>query len=439
MRDTTLVHVCTRLATRFGCARRLLTAIPLLCFSGMVAAQVTVLKSRLLTPNGRPVQEIRLANEPGGNPALVRAMVVTNGPTSGTTTLLTAVANGNVWFDPSAATPTFTSVVASGTVFSVGGGCLRGNQLDFPFIDGNRPKIARFVGGGVSIVPVGVGSELFDSAECAVSGDGTRTFFIFTNRTLQRLFFFNDAGGANDLLNPRVTFSSVKTPFVGGLRPSISVVPGTADTVAMLFMATNGQSRWMQYNGGTQNVEFECLAGVQSPPPAGFTIPRGSRVANRQAIGDFNGDGVFEVVTIQPVNPPPASCEKLPPATPVGPVAGAGFNWSEPGMALNPLTGQLTFLAGFQTLIDSLGALTTVPGPYAGGAGSFATCSAYNTEREQTHLTYATDVNLTQIRAVYAASGRPPPVPGVDLVHASDYEDADILVKAFCFYLGYTN
>src|SRR5689334_16518005 len=85
--------------------------------SSFASAEQT-LSSRLLSPNGRPVQEIRFGEEPGsGN---LRVVVVTNGPTTGTTTLLTAVAAPNFWYDPLATAPTFTELVASATVFSVG-------------------------------------------------------------------------------------------------------------------------------------------------------------------------------------------------------------------------------------------------------------------------------------------------------------------------------
>lgn len=346
-------------------------------------AQITVVQSRNLSVNGRPIQEIRQAREPGSR-ILMRAVVVTNGPTAGTTSLLTAVADANAWPDPNAAAPVFTPVIASGTVFSIGGGCPRGNQLDFPFIDGNRPRILRIVNGTPTVItPAIPGSDFFDSADCTVSGDGTRTFFIFTNRSFQRLCFFVDAGGANDLTGPQVSFSATRTPFEGGLRPSISMVPGTAQKVALLFMQTNGQSRWLQYDAGVINVDFNCLAGVQSPAPTGFTIPRGAKVANREAVGDFNNDGRFEIVRIVPT--PPATCAAVPTnrvtnATDIGPVAGTAYNWSEPGIVFDPFTGRLSFVAGSWASVLPDGSTYITPGPQPAVGGSYSGCAVDGTE-----------------------------------------------------------
>jgi hypothetical protein len=347
-------------------------------------AQVTVEKQRAVAVNGRPVQEIRLAREPGSR-TLMRAVVVTNGPTAGTTSLLTALADANAWPDSAAAAPVFTPVVASGTVFSVGGGCNRGNQLDFPYIDGNRPRILRIVNGTPTVItPAIAGNELFDSADCTPSGDGTRTYFIFSNRSVQRLWFFIDAGGATDLNNPVVTFSAVRSPFQGGLRPAISIVPGTPRTVALLYMATNGQSRWLQYNAENLNVDFDCLAGTQSPAPTGFTIPRGAKVANRDVVADFNNDGTFEMARIVPT--PPAACAAAPTGidgaghsphfvVALGPVAGPLFNWSEPAIFFSPFAQRLNFLATSLGTIAPNGATSVIPGPPSSG-GSYAGCAA---------------------------------------------------------------
>ena len=402
----------------------------LLCTFACSTLLAEVVRSRIVSPNGRTVQEIRFGNEPGSNRRRVRMLIVTNGPTSGTTTLATAVADVNDWVDSNAPQPVFTEVIPSGTVFSAGGGCLRGNQLDFPFIDGNRPKILRIVGGNAIIVPVGVDSDLYDSADCAVSGDGARTFFIFTNRTLQRLFFYNDAGGANDLQNPTVTFSAVRSPFEGGLRPSIGSVPDTNDTVALLYMASNGQSRWLQYNGGLQNVEFNCLAGTQNPPPSGFTIPRGAKVANREAIGDFNGDGTFEVVRIAPT--PAAACAAAPmQQTPAGPVAGTVFNWREPGVALDDETGQINFLAGTYTHILADGTTVSVPGAQTTG-GSSAACTVGNTETLN-QLMSAAALDAAQMRLQQERTDQP---SKGKVVFKSGHESTTDLLDAVCSLIG---
>src|SRR5205085_3373501 len=78
-----------------------------------------LLLTRTMNPNGRPIQEIRLGEEP--NSSNLRAVIVTNGPIAGTTTLLTAVGPPSAWTDPAVPPPTFTSVIPSGSIFSVGG------------------------------------------------------------------------------------------------------------------------------------------------------------------------------------------------------------------------------------------------------------------------------------------------------------------------------
>jgi hypothetical protein len=402
-------------------------------------AQVTVVKERDIEVNGRTIQEIRLAREPGSR-ILMRAVVVTNGPVAGTTSLLTAVADANAWPDSAASAPVFTTVIPSGTVFSVGGGCQRGNQLDFPFIDANRPRILRIVNGTPTvIVPAIPGNELFDSADCTQSGDGTRTYFIFSNRSVQRLWFFIDAGGPTDLNGPTVSFSAVRSPFQGGLRPAISVVPGTAQTVALLYMATNGQSRWLQYNAETLNVDFNCLAGTQSPAPTGFTIPRGAKVANRDAVGDFNNDGTFEMVRIVPEQP--AACAAGPTGatatretrfvTAMGPVAGPLFAWSEPSIFLDPFTKRLNFQATALGSVAPNGANSAIPGPSSGG-GSYAGCAVGGSESVGEALSVFAD---NQAMFLYFAQMKlDEQKEATDGIFRAGNEEAT-LVDAFCLFV----
>ncbi len=321
-------------------------AIHTACLYGLVAsalatiaptaqAQLSVLAERTVNPNGRTVQEIRIGADPSGATQL-RTVVITNGPTAGTTSLLTAVTEVNALLAGTSPAPTWTTVIAAGTAFSLGGGCRRGNQLDFPFIDANRPKILRFVGSAAGIVvnvPV-TGKDLYDSADCVATSDQLATYFIYSNRSLSRLPLFRDTGAPNDLVNSLVTFSSVKTPFVGGLRPAIAGLPesqwisGSGPHVfALMFMRTDGQTRWHQYDASQLNINFNCLAGAQSPPPSAFTIPRGSAVIGHHAAGDFNNDGIAEIVTFNKGTPP--NCTDPPVSTPFGNIAGSAFNWIE--------------------------------------------------------------------------------------------------------------
>jgi hypothetical protein len=322
----TVIHT----ACTYGLLASALAAIAL-----PAQAQLTVLAERTVNPNGRTVQEIRIGADPSGTTQL-RTVVITNGPTAGTTSLLTSVTEVNALLAGTGPAPTWTTVIAAGTAFSLGGGCRRGNQLDFPFIDANRPKLLRFVGsaaGTVIDVPV-TDNNLYDSADCVATSDQTTTYFIYSNRSLSRLPLFRDTGIPTDLVNSWVTFSSVKTPFVGGLRPAIATLPESQwlpgsgpHVLALMFMRTDGQTRWHQYDASQLNINFNCLAGTQSPPPSAFTIPRGSAVIGHQAAGDFDGDGIAEIVTFNKGTPP--NCIDPPVSTPFGNIAGSAFNWIE--------------------------------------------------------------------------------------------------------------
>jgi hypothetical protein len=339
------------------------------------AAQLTTLAERTVTPNGRTVQEIRLGADPSG-PTMLRTMVITNGPTAGTTTLLTSVAEANALLAGTGAAPTFTTVLASATAFSLGGGCRRGNQLDFPFIDANRPKFFRIVGGSGTVVPLPIlDTDFYDSADCAVANDGSATYFIYSNRSLSRLSVFRDTGGANDLLGPLISLSSVKTPFVGGLRPALAplpasfAVPGTPagnQLFAFSYMRTDGTTHWLQYDITGFDVDFDCLLGAQSPPPSGFTIPRGNAVIGHTGVGDFNGDGIAEILRVNKGVSP--ACAGAPTSTPFGSVAGTAFNWVEFGTTT--MRNGAFAIVGNQSAI---GPPTTVfPGPFGTAGGSHA-------------------------------------------------------------------
>lgn len=395
-------------------------------------AHADVIRSRTLAVNGRTVQEIRMGNEPGSE-RLVRLVVVTNGASPNTTSLLTAVADIDTWVDPARPAPPFTTVIDSGQVFSVGGGCRRGNQVDFPFINANQPRVLRISGGSSTVVPVSVAGEQWDSADCAATSDLTRTMFVFTNRTQQRGFLFVDTGQANDLLAPQVSLGQVKTPFVGGLRPSISHIPSALRKVALVFMQPDGQVRWWQYDPDAINVDFNCVAGAQSPPPTGFTIPRGTKVMDRDAIVDLNGDGQFEVVRMTRTTPP--SCVATPVPTPAGPVAGSAFNWSEPGVALDPETGQLNFLAGTFTSVLDNGVITSHPGNP--GGGSHAACAVTSSERINQILAAHPAPSPFEIAMVQRQLNEAAEQQASRVILKGGFETTDELVRAFCVWVGY--
>lgn len=388
-----------------------------------------VLSTKLVSPNGRPVQEIRFGAEPGGTN--LRMVVVTNGPTAGTTTLLTAVGAPNLWYDPLAQAPAFTTVIPSGTVFSVGGGCRRGNQLDFPFINGNRPQMLRVQNGQVTTFPLPItNNENYDSAECAVAPNLLRTWFIYSNRTVNRLSVFEDFGQPTNLITPLVNFSSVKTPFAGGLRPSISAVPGENAKMTLMFMETDGETRVRLFGTEPINVDNDCLAGVQIPPPGAFTIPRGGRIIGRDVLADFDGNGQFEYARIDKSSP--TSCSSLPIYTPAGPVAAAGFNWTEPAAVVSPERRALNFIYNQLLNRGQSAPPTLAPGPHAGNGGPFEACAIRGPEPFDI-LFSATVEAVNQIRLVRTLqTPQAPPLPGADALFRSGLETRDEVSLWLC-------
>jgi hypothetical protein len=83
-----------RTFTRLACASAF---AGLSLFPAVAALGDEILATKIVQVNGRPVQEIRLGEVPGSNN--LRAVVVTNGPSAGTTSLLTAVGTPEQWLD----------------------------------------------------------------------------------------------------------------------------------------------------------------------------------------------------------------------------------------------------------------------------------------------------------------------------------------------------
>jgi hypothetical protein len=385
-------------------------------FPAAAALGDEILATKIVQVNGRPVQEVRLGEVPGSNN--LRVVVVTNGPTAGTTSLLTAVGTPEQWLDAATLAPTFTATIPSGTVFSLGGGCRRGNQVDFPFINNNRPNVLRFTGGTPTIIPaLTFDTTNFDSAECRAAPDGSRTTYLFSNRTANRVFVVVDQGGANDLNVPFVNFSSVKTPFLGGLRPQMSLVANAPRSAVFMWMETNGQTRWREYNTETVNVDFNCLVGTQTPPPAAFTIPRGSRTAGRLVVGDFDGDGQFETAVIDKT---PAACAAGPAFTTAGPVAGTGFVWTEPAATVTRNLGITSIIYGRETTWGGSGTPTVAAGPHPNVAGTFAACGYENTERVDGTVSVGV-AQTTGLSFAQRLRERFPNAPGIEIM-ASSYE-----------------
>jgi hypothetical protein len=110
-------------------------------------------------------------------------------------------------------------VRSSITAFSLGGGCGRNNLIDFPFINNNRPEILRITGTTQQVITLGItNSDQYDSIDCSVSPSG-QVLYLLTNRTRQTLELRREQGGLLQLV--RDNFGEVRSPFQGGMRPSI--------------------------------------------------------------------------------------------------------------------------------------------------------------------------------------------------------------------------
>lgn len=264
---------------------------------------------RVTSPNGRAVLEIRKGTQPANSNLLFTA-VITAGPISGSTSLLLQQSLIRDLFNPGAPAAGWTVVRSSITAFSLGGGCGRNNLIDFPFINANRPEILRITGTTQQVITLGIpGSDQYDSIDCVMQRDG-RVLYMLTNRTRRTLEFRREQGGLMVLV--RDNFGNVVTPFVGGMRPSITrirrfVAPvspsadaplgGTGilreDFVAFFLPALVTPQ---QYVGILRVLDDDSLTEVSrcdgpvSSAPTGFTIPKESAVADGVAVGSSRND-----------------------------------------------------------------------------------------------------------------------------------------------------
>lgn len=186
--------------------------------------------TRVTTPNGRPVLEIRMGTMPANRHTVFTA-VITSGPISGSTSLMLQQALIQDVFNPGAPAAGWTVVRSSINAFSLGGGCGRSNLLDFPFINGARPEILRITGTAAQVITLGItNSDQYDSIDCRVSPNG-QVYYLLSNRTRQTLELRKEQGGLLQLV--RENFGTVRSPFMGGIRPSIyyravrAVAPGS--------------------------------------------------------------------------------------------------------------------------------------------------------------------------------------------------------------------
>ena len=270
---------------------------------------------RLTSPIGRTVVEIRKGTQPA-NPRLLFTAAITAGPTGGTTSLLLQQAFLEDIFNPAAPAAGWTTVLSTSTAFSLGGGCGRNNLIDFPFINNNRPQILRITGTTQQVITLGIaGNDQYDSIDCVVQGNG-QVLYMLTNRTLSKLELRREQGGLLQLV--RDNFGVVITPFVGGMRPSFSLV--RRPVVALEPDGTSGapipdgqvprQNDFVMFfleRIVPNNQLVKILAifddeplttratcnGASAPAPTGFTIPKESAATGGVAVGPSRNSNVL--------------------------------------------------------------------------------------------------------------------------------------------------
>jgi hypothetical protein len=206
-------------------------------------------------------------------------------------------------------------VLSSSTAFSLGGGCGRSNLIDFPFINANRPQILRITGTTQQVITLGIaGTDLYDSVDCAVQGNG-QVLYMLTNRTLKKLEFRREQGGLLQLV--RDNFGQVITPFVGGMRPSLSRVrrplpvvapeglsdvanPAGAENFAnfetffsQAFLPSSLRFNIFSFEDDASLSDRSVCVGPTVLAPIGFTFPLESAVTYGTAIGSSRNDNVL--------------------------------------------------------------------------------------------------------------------------------------------------
>lgn len=266
----------------------------------------------VLTPNGSAVFEARFGTQPA-NRGLIFLAVITAGPVSGSTSVLLMQSPVAALFTPGNPPPGWTTVRSSISAYSLGGGCGRNNQIDFPYINGTRPEILRITGTTQQVVTLGItNTDQYDSIDCVVQGNG-QVLYMLTNRTRQRLELRREQGGLLQLV--RDDFGTVRTPFQGGIRPAIALSrfrppPGPVAPmggpppfgvaydliVAEETVISSSQVRAIlrMLDDGVANMPTasECVLGVR-PDPLVFGNVNESALAGNLVAADFTGSGFF--------------------------------------------------------------------------------------------------------------------------------------------------
>lgn len=312
----------------------------LLAWPAATLAQGGHSASRVTPVNGRQVLEVRSGIVPRTN--VLRTLVITAGPVAGSTSLLANTTLVGDLFNPSVP-QTFSVVVNSGGLFSLGGGCPRAGELNFPYIDNLRFHIVRYTGTTQTIVtPPAISSGLYEGVNCTTSANGQAVFYALLNRVTGRVEVWRELAG-NVFARIYQSSSAVRTPFNGGYRPQITrmrrqPLPRAAKAAAgtvyeqghflVAFQTNNGQTQVVVVNESSGAEDGLCALGTRTAGPP----PNEGGLSPSYAVGDFNGDGAAEAVSINPAIG--GLCEVGSRQVNLGSAAGGnGFAWT--GFALS--------------------------------------------------------------------------------------------------------
>ena len=346
-------------------------------FGLATAADAGAQLTRVTSPNGRKVLEIRTGAQP--NTGLLRTLVVTAGPAAGTTSLMVNTAFVSDIFGPNPPPMTWTVLVSSGTLFSLAGGCARGNLVDFPYINNNKLAIARFTGTTSTIITATINSaDNYHSVNCVASPDGNGTLYILVNGTAQRTEIWRQ-DNSNNFTRLRQFVQVAKSPFAGGMRPAISWVlrptfPAKADKLIPLQMyyeflvATGDQTgdilRFHTYDvrGTDVMLQRAVAANPAAVPPVETGLHSDCAWLNQNWAVTVHNVGNNHCLL--PQNP-----------TPAGSGGGQnGYTWTAPGSYYLPRTGSMVTYDSELTVTYPDQPAVRTPSPHAGTDGPFALC-----------------------------------------------------------------
>jgi hypothetical protein len=352
---------------------------------GLAACADAAGEIRVTSPNGRKVLEIRAAAQP--NTGLLRTVVITAGPIAQTTSLMVNTAFVRDIFGPSPPPMTWMVLVSSGTLFSLGGGCVRGNQVDFPYINNNKLAIARFVGTTSTIITATINSAAnYESVNCTVSPDRQSTLYVLVNSTAQRTEIWRQNSNNVFTLERQFTLAA-RLPFNGGLRPSISrtlrsTLPRSgakgmplpvpeldyyeADKYMVIDQIASSTIRVQRWEPQTNTLAL--ISSIAGNPAS--VAPNEAQILSDCAVGDFNQNWVVDAHAVG-IN----HCGLVTNPTPAGSGGGQnGYGYTASAAYFAPRTDRLYVYNSSYTIAGDFQAPLTGASDHAGTDGPFAGC-----------------------------------------------------------------